>query len=485
MQFIRKDLKDNREEKLTYDYKVIESVTETFIADFKIDSEVENWLREKLSGKLSMKEIQTNLTSGKRNYKKQFGKELFLEFTVVVNEIYNRNMDRAIKESSRTSSDLETKRLAAIFDNILEPIPLTMFEEGVHRLTLVSYHYFLKVVNSISEDFMAANDLKNINGVKNPTELFSEEMYEIISEVEELTKFTLTLKSLIDMWLMKYNNKTKIGEFYYDILMITPEYIVEKILKYFMFTAIRNKNPFTLRAIFSSYITLIHKNLSSFYATNLTKIKVGYFKQLEGLFTDNFDLIFDQGTQADPKKFIINTLIFSHIMKNKKYIKHNFHFMDDEYMQNLFDLNYFDVFGCYNADNGISFMDHFYFYGTSLKFTKNSINKESTYHKISGNFFRKTNIKKTRMLLHELMTKHFWKFYYEQFKDEETVTQIIEAIVRDLMQKINVDQYLDANFSPLNMTYDEYLLFLEKFIILMKKTIVPIPASTPVQGNKI
>lgn len=470
MKIVRKDLSTSREVKLSYDYKVIEQLTEEYLEKYAIDNTVETWLTLKLQEIIDWDEVKSNLTSSKKNYKLQFDLEVFKEFTEVVSNEINKCMQIELDFIKKHKSEAEAQRLEKIMDNILDPIPLTMFEHGIQRVTLVSYHYFLKVIDRLAKDFLEANEIKNINGTKNPTELFIRELYDIIAYQDELTKFTLTLKSLIEQWLVKYNNKTKIGEFYYDILMITPEYIIEKILKYMMFTAIRNKNPFTLRAIFSSYLTLIHKNLFSFYATNLTKIKLGYFKQLEGLFTENFDLIFDQGLQSEPKKFIINSMIFSHIMKNKRYIRRNFHLMDDEYIQHFFEPNYFDAFSSYRI-NSMPFIDHLYFYSTSLKFTNNSVLKESKYHKISSSFFKKSNIKKNRLIIKELLNKHLWKYFFDFFKDPETVDEIFEAMAKDLIQKLNVQHYLDDDFKPLQLSFDEYLNTIEKFVVLMKKTL--------------
>lgn len=473
MKLIRKDLSTSREKKLSYDYKLIEKVTEEYLEKYGIDNIVETWLRNRFETVIDWSIVKKNLVAGKKNYISQFGLDLFLEFQAKVEETMQQYMEEEIEIIRAKEGHAEAERLQDIFENILEPIPLTMFETGIQRLTLVSYHYFLKVINSLAEAFMQANEIKNVNGTKNPTELFIRELYDIISYSDELTKFTLTLKSLIDQWLVKYNNKTKIGEFYYDILMITPEYIIEKILKYMMFTAIRNKNPFTLRAIFSSYLTLIHKNLFSFYATNLTKVKLGYFKQLEGLFTENFDLIFDQGVQTEPKKFIINSMIYGHIMKNKRYIKRNFHLLDDEYIQHFFEPNYFDAFGSYRVNSDMPFIDHLYFFSTSLKFTKNSISKESEYHKISSTFFKKSNIKKNKVIIKELLNKYLWNYFFNFFKDADTVNEIFEAMSRDLVQKINTSQYLDSNFKPIQLSFDEYLSMIERFIIMMRKTLSP------------
>jgi hypothetical protein len=471
VKLVRKKLDNNREKKLSLDYRVVEKITTEFLDRWNIDNEIEIWLQTKLERLIDWNQVTKNLKAGKKKHVLQFGGELFLELQNKVQERLDHYKQDEIAFLKTNVGQRQADHFEEIFVNVMDPIPLTMFEDGIQRVTLVSYHYLLKVVNRLAEQYLQANSIKNINGTKNPTELFIHELYNIIAYNPELTRFTLTIKSLIEQWLGKYNAKTKISEFYYDVLMITPDVIIEKILKYMLFTAIRNKNPFVLRAIFSSYITLIHKNLFSFYATNLTKIKLGYFKSLEGLFTENFDLIFDQGKQSNPKKFIMNSLIFNYILKNKRYLKPNFSLLSDEYTQNFLEPNYFDVFSSYRKDSGMAFLDHLFFYTTNLKYTRNSIIREGNYYKISSDFFKKNILKKNKMIIKDLLIKHFYEPFFIYFKDEETVEQIFEAMSKDLVQKLNLGHYLDENFKPLGFSYDQYLATIEKFIILMKKSL--------------
>lgn len=471
MKIVRKKLENNREKKLSLDYRIVEKITTAFLERWDIDNEIESWLTERLESAIDWTQVTKNLKLGKKRYVPQFGPEIFEELKIKVQSTLDKYKESEISFLASKEGKREADHFKEIFENVMNEIPLTMFEDGIQRITLVSYHYLLKVINRLADQFMQANEIKNINGTKNPTEVFIQEFYNIIANTQEMTRFTLTIKSLIEQWLGKYNAKTKISEFYYDVLMITPDVIIEKILKYMLFTAMRNKNPFVLRAIFSSYITLIHKNLFSFYATNLTKIKLGYFKQLEGLFTENFDLIFDQGKQANPKKFIMNSLIFNYVLKNKRYLKGNFSLLSDEYTQDFLEPNYFDVFSSYRPNSNMAFVDHLFFYSTNLKFTRNSILKEGSYYKISSDFFKKNILKKNKIIIKDLIIKYLQEPFWLYFRDEETIDQIFESMAKDLVQKLNLGHYLDENFQPLGFTYDEYLATIEKFIILMKKSL--------------
>ncbi len=473
MKLVRKKLDDHREYKMSLDYRIVEEITTEFIERWNIDNEIEVWLTQKFEECIDWDVVGKNLKRSQKKHVKQFGSDLFNELQDKVKSVYSKYRADELAYLHRMKGQEQHDHFKMIFDNIINEIPLTMFEEGINRFTLVSYHYLLKVINRLAANYMEVNEIKNINGTKNPTELFATELYNVIAYNKEMTRFTLTIKSLIEQWLGKYNAKTKISEFYFDVLMITPSIIVEKILKYMLFTAIRNKNPFVLRAIFSSYLTLIHKNLFSFYATNLSKIKLGYFKQLEGLFTENFDLIFDQGKQNDPKKFVMNSMIFNYIMKNKRYLKNNFSLLSDEYTQFFLEPNYFDVFSSYRKDSGMDFLDHLFFYTTNLKFTRNSILPEGNYYKISSDFFKKNILKKNKLIIRDLLLKHLWEPFIIYFRDEETVNEIFEGMSKDLVHKLNMSHYLDEDFRTLNFGYDEYLQTIEKFIILMKKTLDP------------
>jgi hypothetical protein len=158
-------------------------------------------------------------------------------------------------------------------------------------------------------------------------------------------------------------------------------------------------------------------------------------------------------------------------MKNKRYLKPNFNLLSDEYTQNFLEPNYFDIFSSYRKEPNISFLDHLFFYTTNLKYTRNAFLKEGNYYKISSDFFKKNILKKNKIIVKDLLIKHFKESFYIYFRDEETVDQILDAMSKDLVQKLNFSHYLDEDFQPLSFSYDEYLSTIEKFIFLMKKSL--------------
>ena len=78
--------------------------------------------------------------------------------------------------------------LQDIYDNLLYKIDLTMFEDGIEKTTLITFHYYLKVLESYAQMYLDERGVTNIKRAKNPLELFLKDLYYIISKNPELTK---------------------------------------------------------------------------------------------------------------------------------------------------------------------------------------------------------------------------------------------------------------------------------------------------------
>jgi len=469
------DLKDKKEKKLKYDYNLIEEIIETFLSKYDIDYKMEEYIFEKFGETLDKEIVFNNLDVllGKKpdsEYQILLNYEQFLEFKNVFEKLLIESINKELEELKEKVSEEELQMYQDIYANLFEEIHLTMFDNGVQRVTLTIFHYYLKVLESYAIMYLGEKEVTNIKRAKNPLELFIRDLYMIISKNPEITRFLLTLKSLIEQWLIKYNNKTKIGDFYYDILMITPEQIIERILKYLIFTAIKNKNPLTLRAIFSSYITLIHQNLFSFYATNLSKVKVGFFKQLESLFTENFNLVFDADQNFNSSQFIMELMLFTFINKHKKVLKEDYYLFNDEFFQYFFEPNHIDSIRSFDTEN-FSLTDHSFIYNTFLKFTNNSFKQESYFYKVNNKFFKNNSKKKIVMVFKELLDRKLFDYFYDLFNDTETVDSIIMSISKDLSAKLNPNYLLDHDFKKIDLTSDEFYDIMDEFTTILANKI--------------
>ena len=465
----RQDIGSKREVKIKVSVKDVESIIADIMKKYDIDYQVEKYINDKLDACLNEKLIVRNSElKNTKNYIKQFDSTLFNDIYEFICPLIQNYCDQELSEVEKNYGleSEEYDRLKTVVDNVFETVDLTMYKEGVHKLKLVAYHYLTKCLELKADVIIEANNIKNIRGYKTSIELFSFELIDIIAHNNDIEKFTLTLKSVIEQWIIKYNNKSKIGQFYYSILMINADQIVEKILRYLLFTAIKNYNPIYLRAIFSTYITLIHKNIFSFYALKLSNVKVGYFKQLESLFEDE---VISNVNKVNVAQLMLQTQLTNHLLENKRYLKHNFEFLMDDFSNSFLDVNYFDFL--YGYRNDLNVLDYHYYYSKYLKLTKNSFRSQSTLYKINSNFYKPTNKKILKSYINEMIHKEFYKHFLGIFRDHETATIICESIGTNLLKKINQNNFCSNKFNKIIMNFDEYLEQLSQVISNIHKLI--------------
>ena len=145
MKMIRKKLDANREHKLSLDYRVVEKIASAFIERWHIDEEIELWLESELRARINWVTVSKNIVGGKRKYQPQFGHELFTNLQKKVQDTYDNYKIKEINYLTEKEGQQQSAHFKLIFENVMDPIPLTMFEDGIQRVTLVSYHYLLKV----------------------------------------------------------------------------------------------------------------------------------------------------------------------------------------------------------------------------------------------------------------------------------------------------------------------------------------------------
>lgn len=455
-----------KEAKLDIDTKIIELEVDNFLNKYGINTSIEHFIITELDKCLDEQVMIANLGRKEKNHVKLFDIELYqrlLEFTQTL-------IDESIKkELQRDDFHTEKSKLIHqdIMKNINSKIELTMYDDALPKTDLIAYHYLLKVLEAKAQAFLSRNSLKNIRGYKVAIELFKFELIDIIARHKELSYFTQTIRSIIEQLLVKYNARTKIGQFYYNILMITPDYIVEKVLRYIIFTALKNMNPIYLRAVFSTYVGLIHTNLFSFYGAKLTKVKAGYFKQLESLFEENFaqDL---NSYPANTSQMIMDTLLITYCMHNKKYLKPGYEFLLDEYSNNFFDMNYYDMLYSYKQEFAI--LDYMYYYSKVLKATKNSFRPQTNLYRINHLYTKKGN-QSLKAFTIDMVQQHFAKPLMDILEDRDSVGEICKIISEELINKLNPNNFVSAEFDRELIGLDTYYSQLQMAILNMKKMI--------------
>lgn len=453
-----------KEKKLDIDTKIIEVEVDNFLNKYGISTKIETFIQLALDKCLNESIMIDNLGKKEKHHTKLFGIEFYRQILVFTEDLINKSVDlELIREDfhSDTSKNIHQN----IMNNINSKIELTMYSDSLPKVDLIAYHYLLKVLEGRAQTFLAKHSLKNIRGYKVSIELFKFELIDIIANHNGLAHFTQTLRSIIEQLLVKYNARTKIGQFYYNILMITPDYIVEKVLRYLIFTALKNMNPIYLRAIFSTYVGLIHTNLFSFYGAKLTKVKAGYFKQLESLFEENFaqDL---NSYSANSNQMVMDTLLITFCMHNKKYLKPSYEFLLDDYSNNFFDMNYYDLLYSYKPD--FSILDYMYYYGKVLKATKNSFRPQTNLYRINHLYTKKGN-QSLKAFTIDMVQQHFALPLMEILDDKDSVQEICKIISEELINKLNPNNFVSPEFDRELIGLDTYYSQIQMAVLNMKK----------------
>lgn len=454
----KKISKSKKERKIKIDYEKVEEVIESLIHKHQLNVNIEAFVMLKLESMVNHKEIlHNNKQKEAKNIKYQFGIEFFNQVFDFVEKEFREAVSKEIP------NEIEEK----IYETLFDKIELTMYETGLYKPKLTTMHYIMKCAEVIAKDISKNNNISKIRGYIVPIEIFKFELLKIIGEDEDLTKFLVTIKSLVDNTLVKYNNKTKIGQFYYNVMMTTPSQIVEKVIRALIFTSLKNKNPATLRTIFSTYVTLIHKNIFTHYGTKLTSIKTGHFKALDDLF--------DKSISDEPSSYFdnyqnsANEMMKIYLMKNKRFFKDNYELIDDEFTNNFFDMNYFDLIYSYKDDMNI--LDYSFFYNKFLKLTKNSFRSQSFYYKLNSHYVNSKSTKEMKNYINDKINQELFHDLNDIFNDRDAVFEITKFLTDSLIEKVNPKNMVDKNFEKLHITFDNYLQYIIQIIKNMKKLV--------------
>jgi len=447
----------NTEYKIKISVKDVENTFIYFLEKYNIDKKVQDFFDEefkKLTIDFEQIKINCKLRTQK-NYKKQFDINFYNLINEYVEKLVIKYSNEYLTEVKETKSKKEFEELKLIINNTFEEIGMTMFDENLNRIKIISFHYLLKNAERYAIKYTEILNIKMVRGHSIPIEIFRYELIDIISNTHDLTMFTVTLKSLIEQWVIKYNRRTKIGQFYFDVLMSSPELMVERILRSLIFTSIKNKNPITLRAIFSTYVSLIHTNINSYYASNLTKVKVGHFSQLNSLFSETSNEQLNNFHNIS--QLIVITRAKNFLNANKKLYKENYDIINDNDINEFLDINYQDFVSGYRSE--INLLDYYYIYNKFLKNTNNGFSKINSNIKLKTKYMNtsKKNTKDFYPYIFELVINRFQVKFLEVVQEQETVNELCRNITETILKKLFPKGFLDINFKMTIQSYEEYI----------------------------
>jgi hypothetical protein len=123
-------------------------------------------------------------------------------------------------------------------------------------------------------------------GSPNKLEMFRFDVIKLLQSDKVLERFVFTLREIATRWVNEYNKIFSFSKYFYDTYMITPDIFTDKIVKALLFGALKKKNPMTLRATFSTYLSMIHLIIYKEMNSDFLKRRVGSFTREDDLATN-------------------------------------------------------------------------------------------------------------------------------------------------------------------------------------------------------
>lgn len=261
-------------------------------------------------------------------------------------------------------------------------------------------------------------------------------------------------------WVYKYAYNSRLAKMYFDILMITPEMLGEMIIRYMAMSIIKNKNPITLRAIYSTYISLVHSIIyANFNLTDFSKKKYGYFESLSK-FQDNVvnDKLFVKNGKVDTLE--IDALFKANLAKNPKMLNENYHLLRRLNLNKLLEINSLRVLSTKPKDVGV--YDWYYYY---TRYMQHFENADDTVYKINSKFIKSDKKSSQYKYIHILTSNILTDKLLEIIKDYDSVNYIIEVIAEDISMRSLNRGYMDKDFKLVVKSNTEYLDYINDSLV--------------------
>lgn len=347
---------------------------------------------------------------------------------------------RRLEELEFTLMDLEHKYFIKedILKNVFEIISFSMYRSGLDKVKLIAFHYLTSYLENYSKEYWEKIPNKKIRGHVTLIEIFRFELVSILQDDDNLKKFIFTIKELILKWVFKYTYTTPVAKVYFDFLMITPESLTEIILRYIALVAIKNKNPMTLRAIYSSYISLIHTSIYLSINNDVYDKKYGFFSALQNYKNEENDA--NRFQIQNNNLSYINSFIRTFMLKNPRLLNENYHLSKRLGLNPILELDSLRLYA--TKPKEIPLHNWWIYYVRYFQY----MDQESTI-KIKSKFLKsdKRNAQQNyiSIITHEILREPL----YKRIKDYEFVDQILDGICEDISMRSINRGYLDKNFN--------------------------------------
>ena len=427
-------LDGKRERKIPVDPDRVEEIIEDFKNKYKINETFDEYFSN---------QIYTfhNEKNHDRIVKGAIGQDDQLQFTEVffqelVDWVRERIHEYVAQEFKDDPNMAEDKK--EVLNNLDIHVGLTVDNAGIDKVTLIAWHYLLKNLERISREFIKEykDELVGYNKQKIAIELYNKEITNILSNHPQMKAFTNTIISITFSWMKKYHAKSsRLSKFLYELQLNDMYVMLNTIVRYLILIAIKNRNPLELRALMSTYISLIHRNIISLLSADITKVKIGYVAAVQYMFEEGERTHFAYSKQQMIAEAMAN--VFK--LHNKRKLKPNLKIL--EMFKHLGELNQIDFFYFMNPEYSI--LDNMYMYtllGADLKNCDDELANGFTY---STKYKPKKNYQPVKKYFDTIYAEEIQNSLEQFFKHEKTAQAFYNKFKNNILRAVNPEYYIN------------------------------------------
>jgi len=427
-------LDDKRERKIPVQPERVEEIIKDFINKYNIDEEFDKYFIDQIKT-FHNKENHDKIIAGAlgKSDELQFDVDFFQNLVDWVKDKIDTYVENEFKDDPDMPDD---KR--EVLNNLNIHVGLTVDEAGIDKVTLIAWHYLLKNLEKIAREFIKEHkdELVGYNKQKIAIELYNKEITNILSNHPQMKAFANTIISITMSWMKKYHAKSsRLSKFIYELQLSDMYVMLNTIVRYLILIAIKNRNPLELRALMSTYISLIHRNIISLLSADITKVKIGYVAAVQYMFEEGERTHFAYNKQQMIAEALAN--VFKN--KNKHKLKPNHDIL--EMFRYLGELNQLDFFYFMNPE--YSMLDNMYMYiliGAELRNTDDELANGFTY---SRKYKSKKNYQVIKKYFDTLYSDAFISKLEQFFGHPKTAKVFYNKIKNDILRAVNPDHYIN------------------------------------------
>lgn len=343
-----------------------------------------------------------------------------------------------------------------ILRNIFEYIPFNIYKSSLDKVKLITYHYIVKhledtIYLKIEEDSNFFPTLLT-RGSPNKLEMFRFDVIRLLQSDKVLERFVFTLREIVTRWVNEYNKIFSFSKYFYDTYMITPDIFTDKIVKALLFGALKKKNPMTLRATFSTYLSMIHLIIYKEMNSDFLKRRVGSFTREDDLATNANRQSQRYFQVKDTSRSFSSKLLKNILEDNPKLLNENYYLFKRLDLGFMLENDSLEMLA--SRPKEIPVHDWiFYWYNCFRHF-------DEPNYKIKKSFLnnRKTVVWQGPLrYIQSLCEEKLSPKIFNIVKDYDSVYKIVECIAEDIAKRTANNGYLDKNFNIIVKSNTNYI----------------------------